>query len=156
MSEPTRLTVMKRLTDEIAERAGLAGAVFRGRDYFGPENGDPIPMITIFEDITFTEDYPEQTRGGEVSLVKLRLIIVGFDDEDTLNPTDPAMLLMYRVIDALKEIKADGAKRHAHYLGHPAVDDIQIGRGNVYPANADGVSPVAFFRLPLALTYVES
>lgn len=154
-SEPTRLRVLKRLTEEVERRAGLPGAVFRGRDYFGPENGDPVPMITIFEDMVGADDYSDQTDDGALSVVVLRLLIVGFDNEDMLNPTDPATVLMYRVIGALRDIKRDGAKRGAQYLGLDEVDGIQIGNGTVSPAYADGNSPVAFFRLPLTIRYVE-
>ncbi|RWR13829.1 hypothetical protein [Paenirhodobacter populi] len=155
--DPVRLTILKRFTDEIASRAGLPDAVFRGRDYFGENEGDPTPMATIFEDIAGGDDYPAQTKDGAASLVSLPLILVGFDHEDRLNPTDPATRLMYRVINAIKGIKADGRKRNGDllYLGMEAVDRIEIGSGHVYPAGADGATNIAFFRLPVTLVYAE-
>lgn len=154
MSEPVRLTVMKKLTEEISARAGVP--VFRGRDYFGPDE-DPTPMVTMFEDIMGGDDYPVQTQDGGPSMVSLPLIVAGFDNEDHANPTDNAMLLMYRVIDAIKGIKTDGRGRRGDtlYLGLDAVDRIDVGSGHVYPAGADGATSVAFFRLPLTLTYIE-
>lgn len=157
MPEPIRLTIMKRLTEEIAARADLEGAVFRGRDYFGEENGDPVPMVTIFEDPDAGDDYPVQTKDGSPSLVSLPLIVVGIDDEDRLNPTDNATLLLYRVKDALMGIKSDGRRRRGipEYMGLRAVDRIEVGRGTVRPAYADGFTHVASFRLPVTLVYAE-
>lgn len=157
MPEPIRLSIMKRLTEEIAARADLDGAVFRGRDYFGEENGDPVPMVTIFEDPDAGDDYPVQTKDGSPSLVSLPLIVVGIDDEDRLNPTDNATLLLYRVKDALRSIKADGRRRRglSEYLGIPEVDRIEVGRGHVRPAYADGFTHVASFRLPVTVVYAE-
>lgn len=159
MSEPVRLTVLKALVAQIEERAGLTGAVFRGRTFFGPASGGPQRMVSIFEDGVNAVDYPEQTRDGHTGLVKLPLILMGYDVEDPVNPTDPATIMMYQVIEGLRGIKRDAAKSRTSQnllgLGR-VVDDIRIGNGHTYPAWANDLTSVAFFQLPITVDYVES
>ncbi|WP_156127399.1 hypothetical protein [Paracoccus sanguinis] len=158
MSEPTRLTVLKALTSEIERRAGLEGCVFRGRDWFGPNNGDTVPFITIMEDYEMRNQDPLQSQDGRARVIDLPLVIIGFDEEDSDNPTDPATRLMYRVMDAIRGVLKDGRlpEGESDILGlGRTVDRIQIGGGTVYPANVDLSSTVAFFSLRASIRFVE-
>lgn len=159
MPEPIRLTVMKKLCSEIEQRADLSGSVFRGRSYFGPSMGVPSKMVSVFEDGAHAEDYPQQTGDGRANVVRLPLILMGYDVEGIEHPTDPAMIMMHDVLAALRGVKRDGApdgNRSRNYLGMGRiVDDIQIGNGHVYPAFANENTSVAFFLVPVTVTYVD-
>lgn len=80
MSEPIRLTVLKALVDQIEERAGLTGAVFRGRTFFGPASGGPKRMVSIFEDGVNAVDYAKikdlirrrRDRGAQTTIKDVR------------------------------------------------------------------------------------
>lgn len=160
MPEPTRMTILKELCRQIESRAGLAEMVFRGRSYFGPAMSGPTKMVSIFEDGLNAEDYPQQTLDGRANLIRLPLIVMGYDVEDPDHPTDPAMMMMYDVIKALRAIKKDGAatgSSNRNYLGlGKIVDDIQIGNGHVYPAFANENTSVAFFMVPVTVSFVDS
>lgn len=156
--EPIRLTILKELAAQIEQRADLQGAVFRGRTFFGPASGGPLKMVSIFEDGANATDYPQQTRDGHTGVVQLPLILMGYDVEDPVNPTDPAMVMMYRVIDALRAVKREGTGREGqrNVLGMGrVVDNIRVGNGHVYPAWANELTSVAFFQLPVTIDYVE-
>lgn len=150
---------MKELCSQIAQRADLGGMVFRGKALFGPSGDQEAKVVSIFEDGANAVEYPQQTETGKTGVVPLQLIVMGYDVEDFDNPTDPAMLMMYRVIDALKGIKTDGspdATRNRNYLGlGRAVDDIRIGMGHVYPAFANELTSVAFFQIPLTIEFLD-
>lgn len=152
--EPIRLTIQKRLTEEIAARANLPGAVFRGRDYYG-DQGEPLPMVTLFEVVN--EEFEVQTNDGAPSLATMPMLIVGLDDDRGVNPTDNANLLLHRVKQALKGIKRDARGRRGDlvYLGVEQIDRIDVGVGQVLPAYADGFTNLASFRLPISISFIE-
>lgn len=160
MPEPTRMTIMKNLCSQIETRADLPGTVFRGRSYFGPAMGGPTKMVSVFEDGLNADDYPQQTPDGRANLIRLPLIVMGYDVEDPDHPTDPAMMMMYDVIRAIRGIKKDGAATgtsNRNYLGlGKIVDDIQIGNGHVYPAFANENTSVAFFMVPMTISFVDA
>ena len=157
--EPARLIVMKRLTDEIAERADLKGHVFRGRDHYGEDELDQLPMVSICEDFRGSDDFPLQTIDGSATVISLKLLVIGLSSEDLVNPTDPATLLMYRVMNALRGIKRDGLNKNGdrNILGlGKMVDKITIGSGYIAPSWINGMTGIALFQMPVIIDYVET
>jgi len=165
MPEPVMLTVMKALTAEIERRADLPGCVFRGKSHFGPAMGGPEKMVSVFVDGTAAEDYPQQTHDGRARLVRLPLLLMGYDATPEAltahpdHPTDPATIMADRVIRALRGIKADGAEtgtRSRNLLGlGRIVDSFEIGTGYPYPEFANPDTTVPFFLVPVAITYAD-
>lgn len=159
MPEPMRMTMMKALTDQIATRAGLENKVYRGKAIFGPSNGDDLQVVSIFEDGANAVEYHQQAGDGTTGVVPLQLIVMGYDIEDPVHPTDPAMLMMYRVTDAIKAIKRDGAPtatQNRNYLGlGRVIDDIEVGFGHVYPAFSNELTSVAFFQIPVTVHFLD-
>lgn len=158
MTEPTRLKVLKALTAEIERRANLEGRVFRGRDYASFSTGDPVPFITIMEQLGAGYDDPLQSQDGRARVLDLPLEIIGIAEKDADNPTDPVTLLMYQVIAAIRGILKDGrlpeGERDILGLGK-AVDRIIIGVGKVLPEGADLLTNVAFFSLMVRVVFVD-
>lgn len=157
--QPVRLTILRALCSEIERRAGLEGAVFRGRAFFGPASGGPERMVSVFEDGGAAEDYPVQAPNGATGLVRLPLILMGYDVEDFDHPTDNAYLMLDRVEKAVRDIKREGApSQHSgvNYLGlGGVVSEVLLGSGHVFPAFANELTSVAFFQLPITLAYAE-
>lgn len=132
--------------------------VFRGRAWFG-EN-DPIPMVSILEGVTpfgFVDQPPILTANGEYDWP---LIVQGFVNDDPVNPTDPAYVLLADVKRRLAQEKTRtgiGNRQPDPFglgLGKNRVTTFEIGAGVVRPA--DDVSARAYFWLSLTPRVVEN
>lgn len=159
---PFRLRVLDALTDclrNITPANGyahdLSSAVFRGRAMFGDD--DPLPMVSILEPPVAPDQIASSladSAGG------WDLLVQGFVQDDRLNPTDPAYLLLADVKRALalEQVRREGRMPNPLGMGGGAgsgneVTGIDIGAGVVRPA--DDVSAKAYFWLTLTLQVVE-
>lgn len=166
MADPFRLRVMKALTatleginptrtftDETGAQKpydfDMRGKVFRGRLKYGAK--DPIPMISILEAPIPQE--PNVARGENTkSTGPWEILIQGFVDDDPVNPTDPAHLLMAAVKTVLVEEKRRDRGNNMFNLSN-RVFEMHVGQGSVRPS--DEVNDRAFFWLVLSLRVSE-
>lgn len=173
MLECYRLNVLKKLTAHLElmnPDDGFSGAVagldlrtkvHRGRLLFG--DNDPVPMLSIVEfprpGAGTYADNEETTRSAEWPLV-----LQGWCENDTQNPSDPAYNLMADVVQQLSKINV---KDSAYYLlGKPDPSDplaavrnyniagIRLGPGVVRPPEGQ-LSTHAFFYLPIWVKLAE-
>lgn len=157
MKEPFRLRVLKALTDALREITpdngychDLSEAVFRGRAVFG--ESDPLPMVSILEAIDQKEQRPAPEAGVHFK-GEWELLIQGFLDDDTENPTDPAHALMAEVKQRL--VKERARDRQLNILGMGGkVTDLYFSPGVVRPPDED--SAKAYFWLRVTLVLVEN
>lgn len=157
MADPTRLRVLKALTtvlETITPANGythdLSGKVFRGRDIFGYQ--DPLPMISILEQIEEQEQQPSPETAGKAH-GPWTLNLQGFVPDDRDNPTDPAHHLMAEVKQRLVEERIRDRQRDIFGMGD-VVTDLRLSQGVVRPA--DEVSDKAYFWLRMTLALVEN
>jgi hypothetical protein len=146
---------MKALTAALEEitvvngyQHDLPGRVFRGRVIFGER--DPVPMVSILEvplpleQIVSPRDATESAGGWD-------LMIQGFVEDDSKNPTDPAHRLL---ADVKKRLALEKRRVTAgEVFGMNAISGIRIGPGVVRPP--DEVSAKAYFWLSLVIEMVE-
>lgn len=158
MADPTRLRILKALSERLAEihpddgyTHELSGRVFRGRDLFG--DSDPVPMVSILEAVAAEEQLPPPKTSG-VDSGPWTLLIQGFVEDDRFNPTDPAHYLMADVKRKLVEQRRRGRGLDMLGLGK-LVTEIRIDRGLVRPPE-EFVSDKAHFWLRVTLTVVEN
>lgn len=179
--EPLRLRVMKAMqavieaqgitvygTEESTEDSNsghggtLADKVFRGRNWFGED--DPIPMIAILEK-PIAPDQLVSPEEAAKSTGNWDLLIQGFCDDDSKNPSDPAYFLAADVITALagEKSRVAAARRstgkapaifNVYANGKPAVTDFQIGAPVCRPP--DEISEKAYFWLQVSIRLVEN
>lgn len=162
MPTPFRLTVLRALTDTLENITltdtdntaysgqTLDGAVFRGRLTYGPS--DPLPMVSIVEQIEEGDFFPASDGGTGVGSMKL--VIQGWvEDDDPTHPTDTVQWLMADVKKALSAARV--TRPEFRIFGLKKVKDMRIGRGVVRPAE-EGISSKAHFALGLILNLVES
>lgn len=157
LPDPLRLYVQKRITDTLKEitvangyQHDLETSVFRGRALYG--EGDPIPMLSILQ-VPIPADQlpaPESLQHGP-----WEMMVQGFAEDDRLNPTDPAELLLADVQKRLgleqKKVNWDTPSEGIFGLGG-IVDKLYIGTGVVRPA--DEISAKAYFWLTITLELV--
>lgn len=159
-TEPVRLRILKAMTvalQEITTANGYAtnvGAnVFRGRTIFG-EN-DPLPLISLLEVPIPLDQVPPPT-DSEFSSGGWELMIQGFCEDNSVNPTDPAHFFMADVKKrlAIEKRKALEMSKEKGILGlGNFITDLQIGAGVVRPP--DEISAKAYFWLTITLDMVE-
>jgi len=164
--DPFKIRALKALTDALEEItpdndyvSDLTDSVFRGRLWFG--DTDPLPMVSIIEGTHPADDVAEPSFVKPVGEYDWDLLVQGFVDDDPLNPTDPAYVLMADVrrrLAALATRKAAGTNT-LDPLGLGLTDRnkiiaLRIGPGVVRPA--DDVSAKAFFWLTLTLRVIDS
>lgn len=155
--KPKRLRVLIALTNALKQisiangyKTDLNGAVFRGRTQFGDD--DPLPLLSILETPVPVEliNGPGDWTGA---FGEWDLLIQGFVQDDPLNPTDPAHVLMADV----KSVLAKEVRKNADFnildLGKSGVTELTIGPGTVRPA--DDISSVAYFWLRITLKIAE-
>ena len=137
----------------------MLARVYRGRAWFG--DSDPIPMVSILEGIEPGEEVAEQPALSQSGDYWWPLLIQGWIDDDPLNPTDPAYVLLADVRRRLfveKARTAPGTRQPDPFglgiAGRNKILGMRIGAGVVRPA--DDVSSKAWFWLTLALRVVEA
>lgn len=162
-TEPLRLRVLKKLTDELKKitpvngfQADLSESVFRGRDVF--DKNDPVPMVSILESILEKEQL-QAPPAGTTKAGPWELLIQGWAEDDHENPTDPAYFLLADVQQRIAEIirmpYLDPARRGCDILQMGGIiTALRFSRGVVRPA--DEVSSKAYFWLKVELDLVEN
>jgi hypothetical protein len=146
---------MKALTaalEEITTANGyqhdMTGRVYRGRVIFGER--DPIPMLSILE-VPLPLQQIVSPRDATVSAGGWDLMVQGFVEDDSKNPTDPAHRLL---ADVKKRLVAEKRRvTEGQVLGLTEISNMRIGPGVVRPP--DEVSAKAYFWLSLVLEMVE-
>jgi len=154
---PFRLRVLQGLTKCIEAirvdqgySSNLTGAVFRGRITFGDK--DPLPMVSILEP-PIPNDAADSPRGSSTNTFDWLMVIQGFVEDDSKNPTDPAQFLLADVRMALAKERQKGLRDNNIFGMKGQVDDIVIGIGVVRPS--DEISAKAYFWLNLTVKIVE-
>lgn len=153
MADPKRLAAQKALTTLLAAihpddgyTYNLAGAVFRGRVWFG--EAEPLPMLAILEPADAQEsiptDNPAAKRAGPYEL-----LVQGFVEDDEENPTDPALLLAADVTRALAIEREKGGSALLGGVCH----GLRISPAVVRPP--DELSSKAYFWMRVSLDIVE-
>lgn len=155
-TDPFRLRVLKALTAALREitpangyKHDLSSSVFRGRNLFGDD--DPVPMVCILE-ASDEESQVDSPRGSGDQYGPWPLLIQGWSDDDSDNPTDPAHHL-------LADVKARLAVERQRDRGNDIlgmgglVDKLDFSAGVVRPV--DAWSAKAYFWLRVDLTVVE-
>ncbi len=157
MADPTRLRVLKAVTavlETITPAAGythdLTGKVFRGRDVFG--YNDPLPMVSILEQLEEVEQQPAPRSAG-MNSGPWTLNLQGFVPDDRDNPTDPAHFLLAEVKQRLIEERIRNRQRDIFGMGN-TVTELRLSHGVVRPA--DEISDKAYFWLRMTLVLVEN
>ena len=172
---PFRLRVLHALTDALKEITVTNGyesdladfdpgdgydkpRVFRGRAWFGED--DPIPMVSILE-----ADISDEISGAPMNVGAGRyewpLMVQGFVNDDSTNPTDPAYVL---AADVVRRLTVEAKRRRTEdrtefdilgigSRGANKVVGLRVGQPVVRPA--DDISAKAYFGLVVTLTTVE-
>lgn len=168
LDRPLKLEILHRLSDMIREITPANGyvrdfsgdedtrdnRVFRGRTVYG--SSDPLPMVSILEAPIPLDQLapPEDSTFGSGPW---ELVIQGFEEDDKINPTDPAYVSMADVRKRLAEERAkmdwDKPEDGPFGLGR-AITGFTIGPGVVRPPDGD-VSAKAYFWLTIVLEVVE-
>lgn len=132
--------------------------VYRGRAWFG--DSDPIPMISILEGTDPTGELAEMPASAASGEYDWPILIQGWVDDDPLNPTDPAYVLLADVRRRLAELKIRKvAGTHQPdplglgIAGPNKILRLDFGPGVVRPA--DEISSKAWFWLTVTLRVVE-
>lgn len=146
------------LSDFTDDDGVTVARVFRGRAWFG--DGDPIPMLSILEGRDPADEVAEpplETASGEYDWP---LIVQGFVQDDPLNPTDPARLLLADVRRRLaQEVKRKRPGTHqldplGLGVGKNRITKFRFGPGVARPA--DDVSDKAYFWLSVTLRVFDN
>lgn len=156
-TDPFRLRVLKRLTEAlegITPANGFAndltGSVFRGRDTF--DHNDPLPMVSILESIVEKPVLQAPPAGAKVK-TDWELLLQGWAEDDSRNPTDPGQRLLAEVKQRLMQERR--VEQGYDILGMGGtITDIKLSTGVVRPA--DEVSAKAYFWLKVELSMVEN
>lgn len=169
MSDPKRLTMLKRLTAYLANEVSLSNgyqhslkdAVFRGRMFF--DKDDPLPMVSVLDNPD-PDRYPAEAgrRGYESPTARedYVLLLQGWAREDKTNPTDPAHRLMADVRKALAKLQYRGDPTSAPapdenvYLLGGLITSLDMEPGVVRPP-AEQVSEYAFFWMRIRVGFIE-
>ncbi len=133
--------------------------VFRGRAWFG--DTDPLPMVSVLEGTSPADDVDEPPVDTTTGEYDWPILVQGFVDDDPLNPTDPAYLLLADVrqrLAAERTRKAPGTRTNDPFGlgldGRNRVVSLKVGPGVVRPA--DEVSARAYFWLTLVLRITDN
>jgi len=171
---PFKLRVLRALTDSLKQitpangyvtdmadfndNGALTARVYRGRAWFGDD--DPIPMISILEGVHPADEVAEPPADTPVAEYDWPIMIQGFVDDDPLNPTDPAYLLLADVRKRLawerkRKLPTDPTEADplGLGLGKNRITKLSFGAGVVRPA--DDVSARAYFWLSTTLRIVD-
>lgn len=163
---PTRLLVLQRLCDHlgtlVADIGGtpeaLVGRVFRGRNLFGEETRECLPIIAVVE-----APRPDAGVGYASDWSELRdemwtLLVQGRISDNAILPSDKAYWLCAAVEQHLLRISS--TDRDSGDPTHPSVFnlgglicELQIAPPVVRPPE-DKVSSTAFFFLPIRVRLV--
>ena len=160
MADHIKLQVLKALTARLAGitlangyQHDLKGKVFRGRAVLGAN--EQVPILNILETPSPLDGFyaDEQKTLRKDTLV---LLVQGWAEDDSRNPTDPVYPLLADVQRRLSDIVSldEGSNRPRWpgvYMLKGLISDMDIGQDAVRPAD-EGVSAKAFFYMPIRIT----
>lgn len=162
MADPLKLQIMKAMTESLQEITPTNGygfdlscSVFRGRLVYG--EGDPVPMVSILE-TPIPMDKVDAPEPANSDIGGWELLVQGFVEDDRVNPTDPAHLLMADVKRRLlfeRQKSAGQFKTTGPFGLGEFITKMYIGQGVVRPPE-DHVSSKAYFWLGVRLVIVEN
>lgn len=168
MADSKRLATLKALTTYLAAEITVANgyqhtltaAVFRGRMVFDTE--DPLPCVSILDNLN-PDRFPVRAGNNDgaagVSGQRWILLVQGWVDDDKLNPTDPAELLLADVKMALAKLDHDPnpmttEQRSANYLLGGLIEGLECEPGTVRPPDQN--SAKAYFWMRVVLKFTEN
>lgn len=160
MADHIKLQVLKALTahlEGITKANGyqhdLKDKVFRGRSVIGAS--EQVPMLNILESPSPLDGFfaNEQKTLRKDTWV---LLLQGWAEDDSRNPTDPVYPLLADVQRRMSDIVSidEGTNRPRWpgvYMLKGLISDLDIGQDAVRPAQ-EGVSAKAFFYMPIRIT----
>ena len=160
MADHSKLQVLKALTAHLegitlanGYQHDLKGKVFRGRAVLGAN--EQVPILNILETPSPLDGFyaDEQKTLRKDTLV---LLVQGWAEDDSRNPTDPVYPLLADVQRRLSDIVSldEGSNRPRWpgvYMLKGLISDMDIGQDAVRPAQ-EGVSAKAFFYMPIRIT----
>lgn len=132
--------------------------VYRGLAWFGADS--PIPMVSILEGVSPADEVAEPPVDTATGEYDWPILVQGFVNDDPLNPTDPAYVLLADVRRriAVEKLRKMTGSHQPDPLGLGAgknrITKITIGPGVVRPA--DDVSSKAYFWLTITLRIVDN
>lgn len=166
MADSKRLYVMKQLQSFLATEMTTAngyqfdlsgaGKVIRGRRVIG--SGDPLPCVSILEDLD--PDRIPAPAGHLTRVVKfnLNLLIQGWATDDKSSPTDNCYNLLADVGKALWKLMDENSPSYllpvtVEGQTYHLIDEIRAEAGTVRPG--DQPTELAFFWRKVALVMTE-
>lgn len=170
MADSKRLRTLKALTDHIASEItpangyqhDLSGAVFRGRLYH--DEDDPLPSVSILDNPD-PDRAPRRTgdqdrQDAPVAFEGWTLLVQGWADDDKMNPTDTAELLMADVRKGLaKVLQGDewmtGRMAHPNFMLGGLIEGMTMEPGVARPP-VEGISTRSYFWMRVTLKFVEN
>lgn len=167
MADSKRLTTLKKLGEFLMAEVSVANgykhdldeAVFRGRMF--STNNDPLPMVTILENID-PDRYPRLAGGDREHPYTAEdwvLLVQGWAVDDKENPTDPAYELMADIRKALAKLRKrpdpmTADTENPNYLLGGLIAGMTMEPGIARPP-IEQVSAKAFFWMRVVLKFVE-
>lgn len=170
MADSKRLAVLKALTSHLETDItastthgwDLTGKVFRGLMTIDDRRG--LPCLSILDNVD-PDRYPRRV-GGDTYDSQLQrddyiLLIQGWVEDDLVNPTDPAHLLMADVKQSLAKVSNDknydvtGIQNHPNYRLGGLIAGMTMEPGTVRPPT-EQVSDKAFFWMRVVVKFVEN
>ncbi len=156
MSDSKRLTILKAITTLLKQitvangyQHDLADSVWRGITVFG--DGHPVPCVSILESLNPDRDMkPAGNSQVRKQTDKWVLLIQGWVDDDSDNPTDPAHALM---ADVKKALALTWNEESEYYRLGKLITETSIEPGTVRPP--DDNSSKAYFYLRCIVTVSE-
>lgn len=157
MTDSKRLTILKALTTHLqgitvagGYQHDLATSVYRGRISFSEET--PLPCINILEPLNPDRE-PRVTDGGLLQKEDWVLLIQGWVDDDEVNPTDPAHLLMADVKKRLSLLMVEPYRNpNPSYMLGGKVAGVFIEPGTVRPPEENSARAYFYLRVVLQVT----
>lgn len=156
-----RLDILKKLTEHLegitvdnGYQFDLRGKVFRGRDRFGANFTDRLPILSVLE--AKATDYGNYA--DEEQMVRQDdwvLLVQGWIKDDARNPTDPAYELLAEVekrISMLMDTERGEPVYPGVYRLGGLVAKLTVAQPVVRPPE-EGLSDTAFFYLPIRVGF---
>lgn len=158
MIDSKRLTILKAITTLLKTvtkvngyQFDLSNSVWRGITVFG--EGHPVPCVSLLESLNPDRDMQQAgVDNGRKQTDKWVLLIQGWVDDDSDNPTDPAHALMADVKKALAQVWDSSSEYYR--LGNNLIATAAMEPGTVRPP--DDNSSKAYFYLRFIVTVSET
>jgi hypothetical protein len=163
MTDSTRLTIQKKLTDLLATitiangyEHDMASSVFRGRVLMDGEDMGKLPIVSLLEEAPKgIQDYPGR---GNTSAMSWSLYISGWVKPDPLNPTDACHALLRDVKRCLAAVRfvpqPHERSQYPNAMLGGLITKLVMDGGFCRPPDKHSYG-ASYFILPFTLTYIE-